>query len=314
METTNITINSIRKGTNEMKTRTFKAEVEGKEVEFLVKSPSMQNQKEATKVYNTAFSDALKSKAIVRAKLDDLLVEQGLWDDAKQMKFATLQAQILEGERKLAKGGISLREAKEEALKMKKLREDLRELISVKTSLDTHTAEGQADNARFNYLVSACTVYKDNERPYFNSYEDYNSRSGDVVAVLAAQNLAGMLYGLDSDYEEKLPENKFLKQYKFVDSELRLIDKQGRLIDKEGRLIDENGRFINEKGEYIDKNGNLVDKDGEYVVEFSPFLDDDGKPVESNVSESANVEDTDKVETAEKPTSEPVAVVEEEKK
>jgi hypothetical protein len=262
-----------------MKTRTFKAVVNDKEVEFVVRSPSIQDQKEATKVYNTAFSDALKSKAIVRAKLDDLMVEQGLWDDAKQIRFATLQAQILEGERKLAKGGISLREAKEEALKMKKLREDLRELISVKTSLDTHTAEGQADNARFNYLVSACTVYKDNNRPYFNSYEDYNSRSGDSVAVLAAQNLAGMLYGLDSDYEEKLPENKFLKQYKFVDEKLRLINKEGKLVDVEGRLIDENGRFINDKGEFVDKNGNLVDKDGDYVVEFSPFLDDEGKPV-----------------------------------
>lgn len=289
-----------------MKTRTFKAMVNDKQVEFVARSPSIQDQKEGTKVYNTAFSDALKSKAIVRAKLDDLLVEQGLWDDAKQIRFATLQAQILEGERKLAKGGISLREAKEEALKMKKLREDLRELISVKTSLDTHTAEGQADNARFNYLVSACTVYKDSNKPYFTSYEDYNSKSGDSVSVLAAQNLAGMLYGLDSDYEEKLPENKFLKQYKFIDEKLRLINKEGKLVDSEGRLIDENGRFINEKGEFVDKNGNLVDKDGDYVVEFSPFLDDDGKPV---VVESKKLD-----EAPENKTEEPVVPVVEDKK
>lgn len=263
-----------------MKTRTFKAEVNGQEVSFLVRSPTLQDQKEATKVYNTAFTDALKAKAIVRAKLDDLLVEQGLWDDSKQMRFSTLQAQILEGERKLAKGGIPLAQAKEEALKMKKLREDLRELIAVKTNLDTHTAEGQADNARFNYLVSACTVYEDTKRPYFSSYEDYNSRSGtDTVATQAAQHLAGMLYGLDSDYEEKLPENKFLKQYKFVDNKLRLINKEGKLVDSQGRLIDENGRFINEKGEFVDKDGNPVDIDGDYVVEFSPFLDDDGKPI-----------------------------------
>lgn len=266
-----------------MKIRTFKTTVGDKEVELSVRSPSIQDQKEGTKVYNTAFSDALKSKAIVRAKLDDLLLEQGLWDDAKQIRFATLQAQILEGERKLAKGGISLREAKEEAFKMKKLREDLRELISVKTSLDTHTAEGQADNARFNYLVSACTVYKDGNRPYFTNYEDYNSKSGDVVAVLAAQNLAGMLYGLDSDYEEKLPENKFLKQYKFIDEKLRLINKEGKLVDSEARLINEDGRFINDKGEFVDKHGNLVDKEGDYVVEFSPFLDDDGNPIVSEV-------------------------------
>lgn len=262
-----------------MKTKTFKATIEGKEKEILIKSPSLNDQKEATKVYNQAFSDALKAKAVVRAKLDDLLVEQGLWDGTKQAKFTELQTQILDGERKLAKGGISLLEAKKTALEMKETREKIRDLISVKTNLDIHTAEGQADNARFNYLVYACTVYNDTKDQYFKSYEDYNNRSTDPVAISAAQNLANMLYGLEDNYEEKLPENKFLKQYKFVDSQLRLINKDGKLVDEDGRLIDENGRFINEQGQFIDKEGNLVDKEGDYIVEFSPFLDDEGKPV-----------------------------------
>ena len=273
-----------------MKTRTFKTTIDGKEVTLAIRSPSLQDQREATKYYNISFSDALKAKAVVRAKLDDLLVEQGLWDNNKQNKFSDLQAKILEGEKKLAKGGISLNEAKRTAIDMKKLREDLRELISVKTSLDTHTAEGQADNARFNYLVSSCTVYNDTNKPYFTSYDEYMNKSNDLVAILAAQNLAGMLYGLDNDYEEKLPENKFLKQYKFVDDKLRFINKEGKLVDEEGRLINENGRFINEQGQFIDKSGNLVDSEGEYIVDFKPFLDDDGNPV--------TPEDKDKKENA----------------
>jgi hypothetical protein len=262
-----------------MNTRTFKALVDGTEKELMVRAPSLQDQREATKYYNQTFSEALKAKAVVRAKLDDLLVDQGLWDAFKQSKFSQLQSEILDGERRLAKGGISLKDAKTIALEMKKKREELRELISVKTTLDTHTAEGQADNARFNYLVSACTVYKDNNQPYFKSYEEYNNKSADPVSVLAAQNLAGMLYGLDNDYEEKLPENKFLKQYKFIDEKLRLINKEGKLVDENGKLIDEGGRFINKNGEFVDKDGNLVDSEGEYIVDFQPFLDDDGKPV-----------------------------------
>jgi len=287
-----------------MKTRTFKAFVENKETTFLVKSPSLQDQREATKVYNQSFSEALKAKAVVRAKLDDLLVEQGLWDNEKQAKFTELQNEILENERKLAKGGIPLSDAKQLALNMRKTREDIRDLISVKTNLDTHTAEGQADNARFNYLVSACTVYNDTKDPYFKNYEDYNNRTADPVALLAAQNLAGMLYNLENDYEEKLPENKFLKQYKFVDEKLRFINKEGKLVDEKNRLIDENGRFINEKGEFVDKNGNLVDSKGDYVVEFSPFLDDDGKPVILE-TKKAEVEEKD-----EKSKSEPESVSE----
>lgn len=262
-----------------MKTKTFNAIVEGKNREILVRAPSLQDQKEATKVYNQSFSEALKAKAVVRAKLDDLLIEQGLWDGVKQAKFTELQAEILDGERKLAKGGISLTDAKNIALKMRKTREDLRELIAVKTNLDTHTAEGQADNARFNYLVSVCTVYNDTKEQYFKNYEDYNNKSGDPVAILAAQNLANMLYGLEDNYEDKLPENKFLKQYKFVDTKLRLINKDGKLVDEKGRLIDENGRFINEQGQFVDKDGNLVDKEGDYIIEFTPFLDDEGKPI-----------------------------------
>lgn len=287
-----------------MKTRTFTTSVGGKEVTLLVRSPSLQDQREATKVYNTAFSDALKAKAVVRAKLDDLLVEQGLWDDKKQFQFTALQSKILENERKLAKGGIPLNEAKKIALDMRKDREELRDLISVKTNLDTHTAEGQADNARFNYLVSACTVYNDNKKPYFASYDEYLNKSSDPVAIQAAQHLAGMLYGLENNYEEKLPENKFLKQYKFVDDQLRLVDKQGRLVDQDGRLVDENGRFVNEKGEFVDKDGNPVNAEGEYLIEFKPFLDDEGNPV---VLETANktedvVDETNKEEVA---TTEP---------
>jgi hypothetical protein len=280
-----------------MKTRNFKAFIDNKEVEFMVRSPSLQDQREASKIYNQSFSEALKAKAVVRAKLDDLLVDQGLWDNQKQAKFTELQNQILDNERKLAKGGIPLKQAKELALQMRKTREEVRDLISVKTNLDTHTAEGQADNARFNYLVSACTVYNDSKESYFKSYEDYNNRSADPVALLAAQNLAGMLYGLENDYEEKLPENKFLKQYKFVDSKLRLINSEGKLVDEKGRLIDENGRFINEKGQFIDKNGNLVDDKGDYVVEFSPFLDDNGKPVVVENESSKKTEEKDEPKT-----------------
>jgi hypothetical protein len=239
----------------------------------------LQDQREATKIYNQTFSEALKARAVVRAKLDDILVEQGLWDATKQAQFTKYQSDILDGEKKLAKGGISLSEAKNVALDMRKNRAELRDLIAVKTNLDTHTAEGQADNARFNYLVSVCTVYNDSKEQYFKNYEEYLNRSSDPVAILAAQNLAGMLYGLENDYEDKLPENKFLKQYKFVDDKLRLVNKEGKLVDEKGRYVDENGRFINEKGEFIDKDGNLVDLDGDYVVEFKPFLDDEGNPV-----------------------------------
>ena len=224
-----------------------------------------------------------------------------LWDDKKEQKMNTIQQKLIDKEKDLAKGGISINAAKKIALDMKKLREDLRDLISVRTNLDNHTAEGQADNARFNYLVSSCLVYKESQKPYFEGYEDYLNRASELVAIKGAQILANLLYGLENDYEKKLPENKFLKQYKLVDDNLRLVNKEGHLVDEDGRLVDITGRFVDTEGSYVDIEGNPVDDVGEFIVEFKPFLDDDGKPI---ILDEENNEDTEPEKTEEKETTE----------
>lgn len=282
---------------------TFKVIIDDKETTFEIRPITLADQREAQKIYNQAFSDAVKSGSIVRARLDDLLKEQGLWDDNKQREFVTIQTKLANNEQLLAKGGISIKQARSVAIDMKRLREQMRDLIAVKTELDTHTAEGQADNARFNYLVSVCVVYKDNKQQYFKSYEDYLNRAVTPVAILGAQKLASIMYGLDSDFEKKLPENKFLITYKLVNEDLEYIDSKGRPVDEEGRLIDENGRFINEEGKFVDKDGNLVDDKGDYVIEFKPFLDDEGKPIEINNEQST--EETTK-ESKKKPDKDTV--------
>jgi hypothetical protein len=262
-----------------MKTEDFKVTINGEEKTFTVRSPSLADQREGQKVYNQSFTDAIKSKSVVRAKMDDLLQDQGLWNAEKQQEYSNLQKELLEGERKLAKGGFALTDAKKLAIRMREVRNKIRELISVRTSLDNHSAEGQADNSRFNYLVSACVVYKDSDKKYFESLEDYINRIDDPVALAGAQKLANMIYGLDNNFEKNLPENKFLKKYRFVNDDLRFIDKKGRTVDSEGRLVDEQGRYINDLGEFVDRDGNRVDADGEYVVDSQPFLDDNGNPV-----------------------------------
>jgi hypothetical protein len=288
-----------------MITDAFNLFVDGKDQEFLIKSPTLADQREAQKVYNQAFSDAVKSGCIVRARMDDLLKEQGLWDDSKQQKLNTLQQQLMDNEKTLAKGGISIKTAREVAITMRKIREEIRELISVRTNLDNHTAEGQADNARFNYLIASCLVYSMTKEKYFKNYEEYLARAAESVAIKAAQVLANMLYGLDNDYEKKLPENKFLIKYKFVNDNLRFINKEGRLVDSEGRLIDSEGRFINSEDKYVDKDGNLVDENGDYITDFKPFFDDDGKPILEDTGEIKTNEQPISVNNEDKPTENP---------
>jgi len=261
------------------------ANEEGKDVEYAVVSPKPSQGREAQKAYNTAFAEAVDAKALLRKRLNTYMREQGLWSDEKETERDKLIARINELELSLQRGGIKLTEARDMAIEMRRVRLALRELLSESTELDTNTAEGQAENARFNQLVALCLVYNKTGEPVYKDIDDYLENGDSPVAFRGAQELANMMFQLDKNYDTNLPENKFLSKWKFVDEQLRLVNKDGHLIDTEGRLIDENGRYINDKGEFVDIDGNLLDDDGNYVVESSPFLDDDGNPIVEEVEE-----------------------------
>ena len=289
---------------------TFELEIEekGKTVKraFKISEATLQQQNEATKVYNRAFRDALESGALLRNKLEDYMRNQGMWNDEKQADLALMQREILDKEKQLAKGGIRLSVAKDAALEMADKRAEIRAMLMERNSLDSSTAEGQADNARFDYLVSATLVYNDSNKPYFKDLADYRNKNTEAVSLEAARRLAQKLYGLDSNHEQNLAENKFLREFDFVDEDLRLLNKDGKLVDREGNLVNEDGRYIDEEGNLIDVDGNRVNEEGDYEFKRQPFLDDDGKPIEEAKEESepepqeeVKAEDSEEKEEAE---------------
>jgi hypothetical protein len=279
---------------------------DGVDVELIVKTPTLKEANAAQKTYNTAIHDALESKSFLRAKLDDFMKEQGIWDESKQAERTKLQAEVLDLEQKLNEGGMKLSEGKGLALDIIKARTKLRNLVGDRSQLDNLTAEGQADNAKFNYLVSACLVYKSNGQPYYANVEDYLEHSTDDEASEAANRLASMMYGLDDDYEAKLPEFRFLKEFGMVNDKLRLINSEGKLVDEDGRLVNEDGRFINEQNEFVDKKGRLVDEDGNLIINRKPFLDEDGQEIKVKQEEPVPVKEEVAVEK-ETPTEELVS-------
>lgn len=254
---------------------------EGKEVELIVKKPSPKNIREAELVYNKTVRKALETGSMLRGKMNDFLTEQNVWNEEKEAKYQGLINSISESENILKGGGITLKKAKDLALELRKLRGELRDLISERQSYDTVTAEGQGDNARFNYLVAVCTFNKGGGLTWA-SVDEYDD-SREPYAVDAASALAKMIYGLDVDYDDKLPENQFLKKYKFVREDLKLVNKDGHLVDEEGRLINEEGRFVayREDGTqyFVNKMGEEVDANGNSIHKSLPFLDDDGNPI-----------------------------------
>ena len=256
-------------------------EVMDGDVKVLVKKPGRREINDAQIVYNKAWRKSLENGVLIRAKLNQYLIDQGVWDDNKQKQYDQFVSKINEKELVLKKGGIPLKKAKSIALELKDLRVQFRSLIADRISYDSNTAEGAADNERFDYLVSVCVLDPSTKKPIFKDLEDYNEKSSETWAVKAASELANFIYGLDPNYEKNQIENTLLSKFNFTDSEGRLINKDGHLI-----AIDENGdeRLINEEGDLIayDDSGQSyrINKEGERIdVVQADFLDDDGNPI-----------------------------------
>lgn len=283
-------------------------DLEGSKKEIYIKLPSSEENKQAQLAYNKAFKEALQSGAILRQKLQKVMNEQGIWDDEKEEEYQTILDDINNGEKRLSKGGISLTEARQVALEMRRKRVDFRALIAERSSMDSNTAEGQADNERFSHLVYVC-LKNSGGANLFKSKEEYEENANQPYVIEAAGQLAEKLYGLDPDYDRNLPENKFLEAYKFSDDATRLINKEGHLIDidEDGveRLIDENGRFIaydkEDESYFVNRDGEKISREGDYETEFVPFLDDEGKPVEVPSKEEEEITEEEAVEAEEKP-------------
>ena len=271
-------------------------DIDGNEVTVFVKRPTTKEYRESQAEYNRAFRAALESGAVLKKKLNQYMRDQGLWDDEKDAEEQKLLDQVSSSEKALKKGGIPLAEAKEIALNLKKIRGKFRDLIAERTILDANTVEGQADNSRFNSLVTLCIMKEDRRTPLFSSLEEYEKADVQPYVTEAASTLANFMYDLDPNYDKNLTENKFLKTYKFANKDDVLVNVDGHTIaiDEEGveRLINGDGRFIAyktdeayqnqdaEQAYFVNTDGDEIDEEGELVGAFAPFLDDSGKPVD----------------------------------
>ncbi len=281
----------------------------GNSVKVMLKTPGPQEYRDSQIEYNKAFRKALDSGALLRQKLTDYMTDQGIWNDDKEKKNERFIEEISAKEEIINSGGIKLSEARDIALELRGLRYEFREFIAEKNSLDQNSVEGQADNARFSELVRLCMLNPNTKKPYFQTQKDYDASSDQPWVVEASSELASMIYGLDPDYDNKLTENKFLKEFDFVNEDLRLVNDNGHLVDIEGRLIDEDGRYVAYRNDkQIDKNKYFVNNSGEEVISITdddgnttwvkkgkevrqPFLDDDGNPIVSAKKEDLESEE-----------------------
>ena len=283
-------------------------EVDGKM--YAVRRPKVDEIRKANEIRSQSFNEALQRGDMLREQLESELRKRKLWSDGREEEYQGLRQSILDGEYRLKKGGIKLANAKKVAMEMSDARQQMITLLSSRTDLDSNTCEGKADASRFNYLFAVCLVYDDTDESYFdNGLDDYLLNQDDPVALAGASHFYYLLSGSEN-VDERLPENQFLKRFNFVNDDYRLVDDEGKLVDRDGRHIDEFGSLIkwtnDEDFEHVDTEGRTVNDAGDYDVEFSPFLDDKGEPIEEateDVEDEAEEEKPKKKPRAKKATA-----------
>jgi hypothetical protein len=253
-------------------------------VNIVVKRPNNAMLSEAQRVGAKIWTECVRDGIMTKKELEKFMKEQGIWDESKDSEQKTKIKEIADLEKQLYIGGkngkLRASEGKDIAIQMRIKRNELRELISEKLSLEQNTAESISDNSRFDFLVANCTFYENGQKVY-NNLEEYKIKADSEIGFSAATALASMLYAVDRDFEAKLPENKFLKMFNFVDDSLTLVNDKGELVDADGKRIDKQGFFINENGGRVDRDGNELDEFGNYVPVVT-YTDDKGKKIDIN--------------------------------
>lgn len=253
--------------------------INDKPVKIVIRKPNSVMMSGAQRVGSRVWTECVREGIMTKKELEKFMTAQGVWDKDKDAQQKEITDEILSLERQLYVNGkdgkLRASEGKEIAIKMRRKRNELRELISERIALEQNTAEAIADNAKFDYLVANCTFYENGNKVY-NDLDAYKQQADSDIGFAAATALASMLYSVDKDFEAKLPENKFLKMFHFVDEDLSLVNEKGETVDLEGRKIDKYGYYVNDAGQRTDKDGNVLDENGNYIPTVT-YLDDDGK-------------------------------------
>lgn len=135
----------------------------GKEEEFIVVSPSFDEEEESQMVYSQKFNDCIKKGLMPQANFIQTLIKQGAWSQSKEEEISELQDKLRELREELKELWsleVHKDEDKEKADEVKKeaqeVREQLYQLLIERNNLLQHTAEEKADTVRTNYLTSQC--------------------------------------------------------------------------------------------------------------------------------------------------------------
>ena len=112
---------------------------DGSKVSIVVKKPSSSLLTKAQKLGAKVWTDSVKEGLFTKLTLSEFMKKQGIWDKSKDDSQALITSEIQRLEREIALGvdgkKLKVSEGKDRAIQLRRLRNQLRELISERIGL-----------------------------------------------------------------------------------------------------------------------------------------------------------------------------------
>ena len=245
-------------------------EENGKEIKLAIRRPQYDDIDEADKVYASKVARSVREKGnkklLLRSEIDSFLRETGVWTEVDEKAVSSVQKEIDECLGKLKKGGIKLSEGRQLCLDINDKRKEVMRIMSKRQIFDDTTIESMAEAERTDYLVYTCTVYADSGQNYWESFDDMKNDKLSQVYRTASIKAMQLVYNVNPDFEKKLPENRWMLKYNFVDEDLNYINRKTKeKVDRSGNPVQPLEDAVQEQ---------LASLQGE-IKEDTPFIDDE---------------------------------------
>lgn len=188
--------------------RKFEFTIEDELTNFYLEMPTSEQIRQAEWHYSKVYNKALVEGVTTTPEMMDILTTRGLYGPHYEKKLQELQVNIAI---KIAEMHTAEDEVQEKlALEVQSLRDELYRWNQRLTGPLSNTCEQMADDAKTEYLTSA-VVHDEEGNPLWSSYDSFISEDNQSLALKSRFEVLLWLQGLESDFLDKTPENKVLR-------------------------------------------------------------------------------------------------------
>ena len=167
--------------------------------EYVVIQPRGKMIREAEQMFLREVNHAIKNGCYMARQVQEMARNSGILTDEIQKEHEDLVVKIEELEAKLKDQDTENK--KEIAQELFESRNRLFDIRMPLISLENYSAEGQAKDAKNDYLLSRCVYTLPDKKPYFSSIDDYYNKLDDEVTGIASIKFSQIINGYSDDEE-----------------------------------------------------------------------------------------------------------------